>query len=112
MVCSMRALPSVAGASLLSETLVSMIAFLLIGRSPENSRAGEHHIIHCQVAAQRPFAGQRIVADAGQFVDLEGVARQRADEFGGAYELLPAMGAAGQPAENVFRADDRQRPRL
>ena len=53
-----------------------------------------------------------MIDHAGLFGDGELVVRQMLCEFVGGDELVPLMGAARQPAQDVFGADDRQRKAL
>ena len=71
-----------------------------------------HHVVHVHVGRDGPFVGERVVDHAGLFGDGELVVSEMVREFVGGDELVPLMGAARQPAQHVFGADDGERKAL
>ena len=66
-------------------------------------------IVHAHVARQAPAETQGIVGYALAVDDPEPRRAQAEGEFVRRHELLPAMGSGLEPAQHVFRADDRER---
>src|SRR6185437_8347116 len=66
----------------------------------------ENHVVDVEVGGESPAIRQRIVAEAGDLGGAQPIAAQRGGEFRRADEFAPFVGAARQPAEHVFGADD------
>src|SRR5690242_6880056 len=78
-----------------------------------NALAAVQHVVHVEVAlVERPFAAERAVDHANDFLWLDADVAQPAHQFGRLEELPPVMRAARQPAHDVFRAGDGERPGL
>ena len=71
-----------------------------------------HHVIDVHVGRQAPAVGERAVDHAGLLGDGELVVLQMLRQFVGGDELVPLMGAARQPAQHIFGADDGKRKAL
>src|ERR1700730_12985146 len=76
------------------------------GTTPVSHPLRHHHVVHVHVGGEAPAVGERAVDHAGLLGDGELVVVQMMGEFVGSDELVPLMGAARQPAQNIFRADD------
>src|ERR1700686_4042081 len=68
-----------------------------------------HHVIHVHVAGEAPAVGEGGVDHAGLLGDGELVVGEMMFEFVGGDEFVPLMGAARQPAQHIFGADDGER---
>src|SRR5450756_188107 len=82
---------------------------------PNNLRSHplrHHHVVHVHVGGETPAVGERAVDHAGLLGDGELVGLQVALELVGGDEFVPLMGAARQPAQDVFGADDGERKAL
>src|SRR5271165_1476682 len=73
---------------------------------------GGHRIVHVHIARDLPAVGERIVDHPGLVDDGEAAALERGRELVWRNEPVPPMGAPREPAQHVFRANDRQRKAL
>ena len=71
-----------------------------------------HHVVHVHVRRQLPAVGEQVIDHAGLADHAQPALLERDLEFVRGHELFPLMGAARQPAQDVFGADDRQRKAL
>src|SRR5260370_18040771 len=67
---------------------------------------GHHHVVHVDVGGEAPAIDEGMIDHASLFGAGALVVRQVLREFVGCDELVPLMGAARQPAQDVFHSDD------
>src|SRR5262249_3399884 len=73
---------------------------------------GDHHVVDVVIRRQAPAVGEGAVDHAGLLGDGEPVVEQIFRQFVGGDELVPLMGAARQPTQHIFSADDGERKTL
>src|SRR5262245_26000735 len=71
-------------------------------------RVPRPHIVHVHVGRELPAVGQEIVDHAGLVDDAQPMPLERRLELVRSDEFVPLVGAAREPAQHVFGADDRQ----
>src|ERR1700674_1088525 len=73
---------------------------------------GDQQVVHIHVACELPRVGEDVVDHATLVDHAQAAALDRGFELVRRDELVPLVGAARQPAQNVFGADDGQRKAL
>jgi hypothetical protein len=69
------------------------------------------HVVDRKILRLGPLAAAPVVTEAGEAYRLETGPAQAQHEFRRTDKAVPLMGAARQPAEDIFGPDDRQRER-
>src|SRR5579872_3728149 len=69
----------------------------------------EEQIVNAEILSEAPFACQEIVGEAANFPHMKAPPTQTRGEFGGSQEPVPAMSAAGEPAQHIFGTEDREK---
>src|SRR5579883_828324 len=78
-----------------------------------NALAAVQHVIHVEIALmERPLATERAVDHADDLLRLDANPAQPAHQLGRFQELAPVVRAARQPAHDVLRAGNGERPGL
>src|SRR3954454_23086980 len=70
------------------------------------SALGHDHVVHIHVGRKLPAIGDEIVDHTRLIEHGQPVSLQSGLELIRGHELVPLMGAARQPAQHVFGADD------
>src|SRR6516164_3389831 len=73
---------------------------------------GDHHVIYVSVGGEAPAIEEGAVDHTGLLGDDEAVVQEIFRKLVGGDKFVPLMGAARQPAHDIFGADDGERKAL
>src|SRR5260370_30065275 len=68
----------------------------------------DRYVVHCCIARDLPSVGEKIIDNSSLVYDAQPLTLERRLELVRSHELIPSVRAAGQPAQDVFGAENRQ----